>query len=439
MPDAADVKAATPPRHSPWRRPDFRLIVCGETLSQVGNGFTLIGLPLLVLQLTHSAAWLGATGIAFAVPAVAGGVIGTALADRFSRRSLLLASSGGQMVVTAAIPSSLLLSAHVLAAMTVVLVCAMLLGTLATSFQVTFNATMPRLVAATELPDANAIVMGAGNAALLLGPALAGLVLAVAGITWVFEADAATYVASIVGVLAIRGVLSGRGVAQPFFAGARDGVRYVWRERKLRALVVLGFFAFVGNGSFIALLAYRMSHELHSGSPLVGVVVSVASAGGVVGSVLATRVFGRARAPRVSSEGRAIVASVVGVGIAMVAMGAAAAALAFAALGASAEALSAIADVGALTLTQRLVPDALLGRVMSVAYTLSWTGVLLSQSLMGILTTLTGATTTFLVFGSELVVGGGLMALSPLASRARDAALAQPETVVAPGGGVVPR
>ena len=434
---------ATAPRRSPWQCRDFRRIVCGETLSQIGNGFTLLGLPLLVLQLSHSAAWLGVTGIAFAVPAVAGGVLGTALADRFSRRRLLLVSSAGQMMVTAALPASLLLSAHMAAAMALVLVCAVLLGALATSFQVTFNAAMPRLVPPSELPRANAIVLGAGNAALLLGPALAGLVLAVAGVAWVFEADAATYIASIIGVLGVKGALSGRGVAQPFLAGARGGVRYVWRETRLRALVVLGFLAYTGTGSFLALLVYRTSHELHAGATVVGVVVTVASAGGVAGSVVATRVFGRdgAGVLRVSSGGRAIVASVVGVGLTLLAMGVATAPLACAALGAGAEASIAIAGVGALTVTQRLVPDALLGRVMSVAYTLSWAGVLLSQLLLGVLTTLNGAVTTFLVFGSELVLAGGVMSMSPLASRrrARDEALAEPEPILAPGGSVVPR
>ena len=410
------------PMRSPWHRREFRLFVSGETLSQLGSGFTLIGLPLLVLQLSHSATWLGAAGIAYAAPAVAGGVLGAAFADRFSRRSVLLVSSGGQMVVTAVLPTSLLLSAHAAAAMTVVLVCAVLLGALATSFQVAFNAAMPRLVSEGELPRANAIVVGAANASLLIGPALGGLVLATAGITWVFEADAATYLASILGVLCVKAALSGRGPVQPLLAGARDGVRFVWRETRLRALVVLGFLAFVGNGSFIALLVYRTSHELHAGATVVGLVVSVASAGGLAGSFLAMRVFGRASTQRVSSEGRAIVASVIGVGITMIAMAAAAATLAYAALGAGVEALTAVADVGALTIAQRLVPDALLGRVISVAYTLAWAGVLLSQTLMGAITALHGAGTTFLVFGVELVAVGAVVALSPLASRAKDAA-----------------
>lgn len=407
-------------KRSPWRRRDFRLFVSGEALSQLGSGFTLVGLPLLVLQLTHSAVWLGAAGIAYAAPSVAGGVLGTALADRFSRRSVLLVSSGGQMAVTAVLPTSLLLSAHAGAAMIVVLVCAVLLGALATSFQVAFNAAMPRLVPEEELPRANAIVVGAANASLLLGPALGGLILATVGITWVFEADAATYLASILGVLGVKGALSGRGAAQPLLSSASDGVRFVWREPRLRALVVLGFLAFIGNGSFIALLVYRTSHELRGGATAVGLVVSVAAAGGLGGSIVATRVFGRAAVQRVSFEGRVIVASVIGVGVAMIAMAAAAASLAYAALGAGAEALTAVADVGALTIAQRLVPDAILGRVMSVAYTLAWAGVLVSQSLMGALTALHGAGTTFVVFGVELVAVGAVVAVSPLASRAKD-------------------
>lgn len=418
---------------SPLRRRDFRWIICGEALSQLGSGFTLIGLPLLVLQLSHSAAWLGVAGIAYAAPSVAGGILGTSLADRFSRRSMLLAANCGQMGVTAALPSSLLLSAHGPAAMTVVLVCAVLLGASATVFQVAFNAAIPRLVPEDELPRANAIVVGVSNASLLLGPALAGLVLAGAGITWVLETDAATYLASIVGVLGVRTALSGRGAAQPFLAGARDGVRFVWHESRLRTLVVLGFLAFVGNGSFVALLVYRLSHELRDGATAVGLVVSVASGGGILGSIVALRASSRAGTHRVSSQGRTIVASVAGVGVAMIAMAAVAATLTYAALGAGVEALTAIADVSALTVAQRLVPDALMGRVMSVAYTLSWAGVLLSQLVMGALTTLHGATTTFLVFGAELVVVGSLVAVSPLVSRARDATVSKPEAVLAPG------
>ena len=417
---------------SPWRHRDFRLVVSGETLSQLGSGFTLIALPLLVLQLSHSAAWLGVAGIAYAAPSAAGGVLGTALADRFSRRSLLVASSGGQMVVTAVLPSSLLLSTHEAAAMSVVLVCAVLLGAFATTFQVAFNAAMPRLVAEDELPRANAIVIGIAHASLMLGPALAGLVLATAGITWVFETDAATYLASILGVVGAKSALSGRGAVQPFLSGAREGVRFVWRETRLRTLVVLGFLAFVGDGSFIALLVYRMSHELQVGPTVVGLVVGVTSAGGIIGSVLALRIFSHARARQISYEGRAIVASVVGVGICMIAMSAAGASLAYGALGAGLAALTAIADVGALTIAQRLVPDPILGRVMSVAYTLSWAGVLVSQSLMGALSALHGARTTFLVFGGELVAVGAVVAMSPLASRAKDITAAQTEALLSP-------
>src|SRR5437764_933531 len=100
----ADAGTQNDPRSSLWRNGDFRALLLGQGISNLGDAVTATALPLLVLSLTGSGTQMGAVGSLEGVGALLVGVIAGVLADRWDRRRILLGSSLGLALVTGVIP-----------------------------------------------------------------------------------------------------------------------------------------------------------------------------------------------------------------------------------------------------------------------------------------------------------------------------------------------
>jgi MFS family permease len=389
------------------QRHDFILLCVGQAINALGDGFSVLGVPLLVLKLTGSPAWLSATSIAYALAAVTGGLLSGVVVDAMGRRRLLVGAQAGQLVFVAIMPGSLWLASDLPAAMALVMVCAVLLGLSGTLFQVGFSTVIPELVPPTELAAANSRVGGLQNVGLLVGPALAGLVAQVSNLTWVFEVDAVTYLASIGSVLWLRDPLPA-GERRPqsrLLSGTREAAWAIWRVRRLRSVTAVGFLGYLGTGSFLALLVYRLSSELHAARTTVGLAIAAASAGGIAGSVAAAGLARRARRTQSTlRDGWSVMAGCGCCGLAYLAMAISGVPPAYEALGFAAQTFLGMTVIGVLSLTQRLAPSPVLGGVMGITQSLRWSGILMSSVLMGFLTPLWGAAATFDIFGAVLLV-----------------------------------
>lgn len=192
------------------RHRDFRRLLAGLAVSQVGDWLYNLALIVLVFDRTHSAAWVGATTAARVVPVVVLGPLGGALCDRFDRRWLMIWAD----VVRAVLMVALAIVATTDLPMIAVPVIAALATTAATPYLPSVAATTPRLVPDDDLPAANALRSVVTQVGVVAGPAIGGLLLVVASPAVSFAVNAASFGLSALAVLAIP--------AGPAFAPARD-------------------------------------------------------------------------------------------------------------------------------------------------------------------------------------------------------------------------
>lgn len=283
-----------------WRNRDYRLWWLGSLTSGVGNALSLVAYPLIVLAITGSPLQAGVVGALEAVPYALFSLPAGVLADRLSRRMLLVSSSLLSTVSTAWIPIAYV--AGILDVRQIYLV-ALLNGAAGAVFQVTQVATIPQIVSEEQLGVAAGQSQFIFNLSSIVGPPLAGILLS----TWLAApmlVDAVTFAIMGLAVLAIRLPRAQGGAAEPI-AWRTDltaGLRRLAAHRPLRAMMVLT----VAGDMLFAGIAVLMTVLLeHNGASAVevGLNFSLAAVGGIVGS-LAAHIVERRVGTRASIVGR---------------------------------------------------------------------------------------------------------------------------------------
>ncbi|HEY1487359.1 MAG TPA: MFS transporter [Micromonosporaceae bacterium] len=271
-----------------WRDRDFRLWWTGNLTSAVGTAMTMIALPLLVLAITGSPGQAGGVGALEAVPyAVLSLPVGT-IVDRYQRRALLVAAALVSAVSMASIPVTYAFGHLTIAQIYAV---ALVNGAAGVVTEVTQVAALPRLVAEDQLGTAAGQAEVIYNLSAIVGPPLAGLLLVHAWPVLPFAVDALSFAIAALSILAIRRALSGESAGRPssWRSDLTLGAGTVRRNRRLRAMTILtiaGDLLFAGITILMTVLV-----RSRGGSPEeVGTVFAMAAIGGVIGSLLASRV-----------------------------------------------------------------------------------------------------------------------------------------------------
>lgn len=277
------------------RIPDFRRLFVAQTISDIGDGLTLLTLLLLVNQLTHSALALAVMSIAVAVPPMTIGLVGGAYADRLDRRRIMLASDALRGVLV--LGFILLATAERLP---LLYGLAFIQASIGTFFSPARGALIPRVVPAHGLLAANSIGQISRVVAGLIGTGLAGLIVGVTGQVWpAFVVDAATFFAS---VAIVYGVDRRLGMPEGLEGSARasirasvgEGLRTIAGSRTLVATVAGTAVAMLGLGGvnvlFVPFLVNVLQVSPVWAGPLEGAqTLSLVLAGGLVATIAARR------------------------------------------------------------------------------------------------------------------------------------------------------
>jgi MFS family permease len=353
IPPRVRTNALAPLRHSAYAR-----LWSGAFVSNIGTWMETLALGVYVTDTTHQAAWTGTIAAAGFVPIAFFGPIGGALADRMPRKVLLMTTTFVQTGL-ATLLTLLFAIGHPSAPLLALIafgngICAGL------GFPA-FQAILPDLVPLEDLPGAIALSSAQFNLGRIVGPALAGLVIAVGGYAWAEGVNAASFFAVIAVLLTLtlpKPHADAR--AQKLFHSIAEGFRYVRNERGLRinaaAMCLNTFLA----APFIALVPAMAENVLHHGT--VGTPILITAQGiGAVGMALMLGALVQKYGPR-----RLLVALMAGLPLAL-------AAYAYAPdLALSSVALLVVGALylGALstfsTIAQLRAPAAIRGRVVSV-------------------------------------------------------------------------
>ncbi len=292
---AEEETTATPQR--PWtifRSGPFRKLWVALTLSLLGDFFSYVALSWLVLQLTGSSLALGSVLVVQAIPRALLMLVGGALADRLSPRFTMLASMGLRALVVAPL-AVLVLTGRV--QLWEVYAVSLLFGVVDAMFLPAKQSILPRLVADHELEPGNAVMNVTGQASIILGPALAGIVVATVGTGWAFAADATCFAVGLAFVAWLPSTTSPQSATAPADKTAAGGnlggqiaagFRYAWADVGIRAaLLIIAAVDFAAGGAFGVGLPTLAHGRFASGAAGLGLMFAAWGLGATAGAVVA--------------------------------------------------------------------------------------------------------------------------------------------------------
>jgi MFS family permease len=380
------------------RRREFRLLIAGQVTSDLGSMVTFVAVPYQCFQLTHSTLAVGLLGAAEFVPILALALLGGAMADAFDRRRLMqLAEVASVVVVGGLIVNALLDEPRVW----VLFVAAALMAATTAIRRPPMDALVPRLVERDELKAAAALHWSLSDIAMLLGPALAGVLIATAGVAVAYVVDAVTFGAALWSLAVIRTPPPPPDAPPPSLRGIVEGLRYA-RSRP----EIVGTYVVDMNAMFfgIPLALFPALSQRFGGAEILGLLYAAPSAG----SLLATITSGWAG--RVHRHGRAIVLAAAGYGLAIVGFGLADGLwLALLCLAVSGG-MDAISGLFRGVIWNETIPDALRGRLAGLEM-ISWSsGPTLGNVEAGVAASVLGLRSSVIVGGLLCTGGSGIVA-----------------------------
>jgi MFS family permease len=264
---------------------NYRLFFGGQSVSLLGTWLSRVAVSWLVYRLTGSAYYLGMVGFAGQVPAFLLGPLAGVLVDRWDRHRLLCVTQALSMV------QSFLLAALTLpGVITVGEIVALsafqgLINALDTPARQAFVVEM--VESREDLPNAIALNSSMFNAARLVGPALAGLIIAAAGEGTCFLADGFSYLAVIGSLLAMK-LPSRSGApapAKPILRRLKEGFRYAFGFPPIRSLLLLLALVSFAGTPYVVLLPVFTADVLHGGPYALGFLYAASGLGALAGAL----------------------------------------------------------------------------------------------------------------------------------------------------------
>jgi predicted MFS family arabinose efflux permease len=283
------------------RNRDFRLVWLGQVVSQLGDWLNTIAIYTLVLQLTGSSgSAVGLVLVARFLPSVVLGPLAGVVADRFSRRRVMIVSDLLRALV---VLGFLLVRSPEHLWLVYALTVAQL--ALSTFFEPARTAAIPSIVSERELVAANAISSVTWSAMLTLGAAVGGELTTLFGVRASFVADSLTYVLSALLIASVR--LPPRPARERWrlslaralgLSDTLEGMRYVWRRRRVLALLLVKPAWGVGGGilALLAVFGERVFPVGGSTARGISILYAARGIGTAVGPFVARRFAGQTRA-----------------------------------------------------------------------------------------------------------------------------------------------
>lgn len=280
-PPAMPVSTST---FSALRHRNFQLYFGGMLISSIGTWMQIIAQGWLVYQISHSETALGLVAFASAIPTLLISPWGGVIVDRVSRRNLLIMTQAGAMLLAFTLAglafTGIVQEWHVI-------VLSALLGVVNAFDAPARQAFIPEMVGKEDMPNAIALNSVMFNGARVIGPAIAGMLLAIIGPAWCFTLNGISYLAVITGLglmkIPVRQVLY--NLASPF-KQLVGGLQYARHNSEIAGLILLSLVFSIFGVSFSTILPAFVEKTLHQGAIFYGWVNAVTGLGAISGAFL---------------------------------------------------------------------------------------------------------------------------------------------------------
>jgi MFS family permease len=381
---------------------DFRWLWTGQAINGVGSQITRLALPYQVYVLTNSTLAIAALTLFQLVPILVFSLGAGSIADAVDRRRMLRITQLGLMACSAILA---ILAFQPSVPLPLLFLVAFASAAFASLDQPARSSAIPRLVPRERLPAAIALGQLNFQIASVVGPTVAGILIATVGLPGAYLVDVASFAASLGALAAISPIPPLVGAARPGLAAIREGLRFAIQRRVILATYVIDLDAMI-FGMPTSLFPVLALDVFHAGPQGLGLLAAAPSVGALLGALLSGWVSS------VRRVGLAVIVAVAIWGLAITLFGLStfsfALALFFLAVAGAADVLSAVFRS---TIVQLAAPDNLRGRISSIHILVVTSGPRIGDI---------EAATVASVVGAQLsVVSGGLLCLAGVAVVAR--------------------
>lgn len=372
---------------------DYRLLWAGQFVSTLGSQMHAVALSWQVYQLTGSVVQLGLLGLVRAVALVSASFAGGAVADRRNRRTVMLVTQSVLLALTLGLALATLLDAVNIALLYIV--AAAMAATQAFDGPAR-QALIPALVPRAQLADAMSLNMLAMSVARMAGPAVGGLTVALLGVGGTYVLDAASFLAVIFALLAMRTTMVIPETVGSGFAAVVEGLQFIRKSPVIWGIMGLDFFATL-LGSTVGLAPVFAEDVLNAGPQGLGLLLSAPAAGSVIGAIAISFM------PTVSRPGYVMIGSVVAYGGFLAAFGASTGLLMALLMMLGAGGADSVSVAMRHTIRNLATPDELRGRVAAAHSALAMGGPRLGEFQSGMTAAFIGPQAAMMVGGMACV------------------------------------
>ncbi len=400
------------PRGGLWRHADFLKLWSAQTVSQFGTQISQVALPLVaVIVLDASAFQVAALGTVEFLPFLLFTLPAGVWVDRLPRRPILVIADFGRAAALGSIPLAAATGHLTLAQL---YVAGFVTGSLTVFFDVAYQSYLPSIVERAQLVDGNSKLEISRSVAQIGGPGFSGLLVRAFSAPYAVLADAVSYLWSAGFVFAIRRkeVVPERTSESPSLGRELiDGIRYLLGHRYWRGISMsTATFNFFNNVAFAILIVYLV-RRLHMSPLTIGITFSLASAGALLAAFFAGKIGTRL------GIGRTILVATIidGAPLVLVPLAPRSLAIPFIVVAfALVEFGVVLYNVSAISLTQALTPERLLGRVNASRRFIVWGTIPLGSLVSGALASSIGLRPTMFIGAVGCTLAAIPIALSPV-------------------------
>ena len=376
---------------------NYRLFFSGQVVSLVGTWMQNIALAWYVVELTHSPVAVGFLAFCRFAPFTIFGLVSGVVADRFDNRRLVMGTQAASMVVAVALTILAFSGAE---AVWLAYALAAAAGTALVFDAPGRHALTFQMVGRDELPNAVALNASLFNGSRVIGPAVAGVIIAAFGVGVCFALNAVSFLAVLTSLWLMRDdelVKLDRPAEHPTMVkGVREGLSYARHSPRIRLVLAMTTVVSTVGFNFHVLVPVLASETLEAGPRTFGV-LSACFGGGALAGALLSAGLGRA-------SWKALLAGVGGFSVALLALAPLETVVACAALLFVVGVCFTMWTANSQSLLQLAAPDHLRGRVLSL-YLFAFAGLApLGGLLAGWLSHVGGTQLAFLVAGSTGLV-----------------------------------
>jgi MFS family permease len=383
----------------PLRRDrDYRWLWGGQAISGIGNQITRLALAYQVYALTGSTLAIAGLTLFQLVPILIFSLGAGSIADAVDRRRMLRITQLGMMASSAAF---FLLALQPNVPLAAIYLVAFVAGAFGSLDQPARSSAIPRLVPRERLPAALALGQLNFQTASVVGPTVAGILIATVGVAGAYLADVATFTASLIALARIAPLPPLAGASRPGLTAIREGLRFAWERRVILATYVIDLDAMV-FGMPTSLFPALALDVFRAGPTGLGLLAAAPSVGALLGALLSGWVS------RVRRVGLAVIVAVGIWGMALTLFGLSVfslpLALFFLGVAGAADVLSAVFRS---TIVQLAAPDQLRGRIASIQFLVVTSGPRVGD--------IEAAAVASVVGAQASVISGGVLCLLGLA------------------------